>query len=733
MKLIRQYDKMDCGPSCLGMVASHYGKEISLNYLREKCYITKEGVSLLGIDEASKKLGFETFSATLGLQELKDIDNLNYPCILHWNNNHFVVLKEHKRPHLLARKKKWQIADPAHGFVNLNDEKFSKSWLGENGKGVALFLKPQNKFVNTEFKKPEKISLKYFIDFFKSHKKKLVFVFVLMLLGSLINMVFPFLTQYLIDKGIDKKDVNYIEYILFSQLSLYLGVIVIEIFRNWSLLVVGTKISIKIISEFLLKTLDLPLKFFDSKLIGDFQQRIQDNDRIEYFLTSQSITTFFSMITFSVFFGVLAYYNITILLIYTSLTLLSVLWSHYFLKKRKILDYNRFIENSNNQETIYEILNGVTEMKLNSFEEYKCNQWKTVQDRLFNINLKILRLDQIQSSGFTFINHVKNILVSFYTAILVVNGDMTLGVLLSISYIIGMMNSPVDQLINFIRSLQDAKLSLSRLNEVQNEDPEEKESYSELKLSNNGTNTGVKLSNVSFQYEGPRSPFVLNNIDLYIPDGKVTAIVGASGSGKTTLMKLLLRFYNSIGGHISYNDQNILNISPRSLRKHCGVVMQDGFIFSDTIKRNIATSDEEIDYERLREAAKIANIDEYIDSLAQGYDTKIGASGSGLSGGQKQRILIARAVYKNPHYMFFDEATSALDAENEKKIHDNLFNFFKGRTVVIIAHRLSTVKHADQIVVLKKGKVSEVGNHDELVGKKGDYFSLVKNQLELGS
>ncbi|MBF04413.1 MAG: ABC transporter ATP-binding protein [Flavobacterium sp.] len=732
MKLIRQYDKMDCGPSCLGMVANSYGKEISLNYLREKCHITKEGVSLLGIDEAATELGFETFSASLDMDELKKVEDYNFPCILHWNNNHFVVLKGYGRKSFFSRQKKWQIADPGHGFIDLNDQKFKKSWLGENETGIAFFLKPKEKFFKTEFKQPEKISLNFFLKYFVSHKKKLGLVFILMLLGSLINMIFPFLTQFLIDKGISNKDINYIQLILFSQLSLYLGAIIIEIFRNWSLLIVGTKISIKIISEFLTKILELPLRFFDSKLIGDFQQRIQDNDRIEYFLTSQSIATFFSTITFSVFFIVLAYYNPKVLLIYVSLTVLSLLWSNYFLKKRKILDYHRFVENSNNQETIYEILNGVSEMKLNNFEEHKCNQWKEVQNRLFKINLKILKLDQIQSSGFNFINHIKNICVSFYTAVLVVQGDMSLGVLLSVSYIIGMMNSPVDQLVSFLKSLQDAKLSLARLNEVQTEQAEEKETYANLELKS-ALHSGIKLSNVSFQYEGPRSPFVLKNIDMYIPDGKITAIVGASGSGKTTLMKMLLRFYDSITGHISFNGQNILNLSPKDLRKNCGVVMQDGFIFSDSIKRNIATADEEIDYDRLKKAAQIANIEEYIESLPLKYDTKIGASGSGLSGGQKQRILIARAVYKNPHYVFFDEATSALDAENEKIIHDNLFDFFKGKTVVIIAHRLSTVKHADQIVVLKKGEISEVGSHAQLVERKGDYFSLVKNQLELGS
>jgi len=733
MKIIRQHDKMDCGPSCLGMIANHYGKDISLSYLRTKCHITKEGVSLLGVDEAAQDMGFTTFSASLNIEELKKTDDTNYPCILHWNNNHFVVLEGYKKKNIFSTKKKWKIADPAHGFVYLDDKKFKKSWLTETNEGVVFFVTPKKEFFEKEYKKPEKISIKYLLKYFKNHTKKLTFVFLLMLLGSAINMVFPFLTQFLFDNGIAKKDVSYIQIILISQLSLFIGSIVIEIFRNWSLLIVGTKISIQIISDFLTKILELPLRYFDSKLIGDFQQRIQDNDRIEYFLTSQSITTFFSTVTFSVFFVVLAYYNATVLLIYISLTVLSVIWSNYFLKKRKELDYHRFIENSNNQETIYEILNGVSEMKLNNFEEYKRNQWKNVQDKLFKINIKILKLDQIQTSGFNFINHTKNIWVSFYTAILVVQGEMSLGVLLSVSYIIGMMNSPVDQLISFLKSLQDAKLSLLRLNEVQNETPEEKESYSKLPLLNEKINPGIELKNISFQYEGPRSPFVLKNIDMHIPDGKITAIVGASGSGKTTLMKLLLRFYDPIKGNINFNNQDILTISPKDLRKNCGAVMQDGYIFSDTIERNIATSDERIDYDRLLRAVTIANIGDYINTLPLREKTRIGATGSGLSGGQRQRILIARAVYKNPHYVFFDEATSALDAENEKIIHDNLFGFFKGKTVVIIAHRLSTVKNADQIIVLKKGEISEVGSHKELVNNKGAYFNLVKNQLELGN
>ena len=556
-------------------------------------------------------------------------------------------------------------------------------------------------------------------------------------MGTLTTLIFPILTQKLIDEGVSKKDLPVISYILLAQLAFFFGNIIFGIFRNWIMLVVGTKINIQIISDFLKKLLKLPIKFFDTKLMGDFNQRIQDHERIENFLTSQSLLTLFSIITFSVFFGVLWYYDFRILVVYIVLTVISIIWSLYWMKKRKILDYFRFQQRSENQESIYEIINGVSEMKLNQFEDFKRREWEQIQQKLFKINIRILRLDQIQLSGFDFINQLKNIVVTFLAASFVVKGHMTLGALLSVSYIIGQMNSPVSQLISFFRSLQDAKLSLSRLNEVQNHPEEEQENQLQL-LSKKyteqyGIEKGIYFKNVSFQYEGPQSPYVLKDINLFIPEGKVTAIVGASGSGKTTLMKMLLKFYEPVSGEINFNHLNINDISPLDLRKNCGVVMQDGFIFSDTIERNIATNDEKINYEKLDKALQTANIKSFVEELPLGLNTKIGASGNGISGGQKQRIFIARAVYKNPHFIFFDEATSALDAENEKIIHDNLQSFFKGKTVIIVAHRLSTVKNADQIIVLKNGEIVEQGNHQSLVDKKADYYNLVKNQLELGN
>lgn len=734
-KFIAQHDQMDCGPACLAMIAKKHGKNYPLNYLRANSFITREGVSLLGISEAAKSIGFKVFSMQLGVCLLKKQKNA-LPCILHWNKNHFVVLRKITR-NLFTKKYYYHIADPAHGLIKITEERFKKSWLSKDIKGVALFLEPSKEFHKKEAVKQEGFSVKFYINYLKVYSKQLSLLFILLLIGSGLNLIFPFLTEALIDRGVIKKDLNFIFIILLAQVGLFLGTITIEIFRNWIILHIGTSFSIEIISNFLKKMVQLPISFFDTKTMGDFNQRIQDNNRIEEFLTSQSISTFFSIITFSVFFGVLWYYDYNILLTYLVLTIASISWSFYWFKKRMILDYHRFQGRSENQESIYEMLNGITEMKLNQFENFKIKEWESIQNKLFKINIKILKLDQLQLSGFNFINELKNITVTFLAATYVVGGNMTLGKLLSISYIIGQMNSPVNQLVDFFRSLQDAKLSFARLNEIQNHPEEEREDLKSLSLKENeqcnSFPKGIKLKDVSFQYEGPNSPFVLRDVNLFIPEGKITAIVGASGSGKTTLLKLLLNFYAATEGDIYYNNDNILSLSPKSIRENCGIVMQDGYIFSDTIERNIATGCENINRKRLHHSVKIANILSFIQSLPLGYDTKIGASGNGISGGQKQRILIARAVYKNPHYIYFDEATSALDAENEKIIHDNLQTFFNGKTVVIIAHRLSTVKKADQIVVLKQGKIVEIGTHEKLVSQRNTYFNLVKNQLELGA
>jgi ATP-binding cassette subfamily B protein len=733
MKFIPQHDKMDCGPSCLAMITSYYGKAYGLQYLRDNCFTSREGVSVLAINNAAEKIGFKTLATQISVE---DLNNDFLPCILHWNQNHFVVLNKISKS-LFNRKKIYTIADPAHGILKLTEEKFEKSWQKNTNKGVALLLEPTDLFFQKKNIPDQKVSLSYIYNYLGPHKKQFIWLSLILLLGTITTLAFPILTQKLIDDGVSKKNMGIISYILMAQLAFFVGNIVLGIFRNWIMLYVGSRLNISIISDFLKKLMGLPIKFFETKFMGDFNQRIQDHEKIELFLTSNSLVTIFSVFTFSVFFVVLWSYDFRILATYFTLTTLSIIWSLYWLKKLKVLDYYRFQEKSENQESIYEIINGISEMKLNKFEDYKRKEWEEIQQKLFKINLRILKVDQIQLSGFEFLNQLKNIVVIFLSASFVIQGSMTLGALLSVSYIIGQMNTPVGQLITFFRSMQEAKLSLSRLYEVQTH-PEEEQKHllplmNEKYIHQNGIEKGIYFKNVVFQYEGPQSPYVLKDINLFIPEGKITAIVGASGSGKTTLIKLLLKFYAPTQGEIYFNHSNLKDISPKDLRINCGVVMQDGHIFSDTIERNIATGDENINSQKIKKALQTANIQSFVNELPLGLNTKIGASGNGISGGQKQRILIARAVYKDPHFIFFDEATSALDAENEKVIHDNLQEFFKGKTVIIIAHRLSTVKNADQIIVLKQGEIVEQGNHQTLVEKKSDYFNLVKNQLELGA
>lgn len=730
MKFIPQHDQMDCGPACLSMIASHYGKTISLRFLRERSFISKEGVSLLGIEEAAKSIGFEGYGGQL---QINDLDNGMLPCILHWNQNHFVVLRRYSK-NILTGAKLFHIADPAHGFVTVNEEKFKHSWLSDDNQGVAFFLSPTDRFYDLDSEEEPKHSLLALKEYIKPYKRNFVWLCVLLLLGTVTSLVLPFLTQNLIDNGVGQRNMGLITTLLLAQLTFHLSNITFEIFRNWITLRIGSRISIKIIADFLDKLLRLPIKFFESKMIGDFNQRIHDHERIELFLTSQSLLTFFNMLTLSVFLGILWYYDVQILAVYLVLTIVSVVWSLYWLDKRKILDYFKFQLRTENQDAIYELVSGINEMKLNQYEDSKKEEWRVIQEKLFEINLRILKINQFQVSGYEVINQVKNIGVTFLAAYFVVDGKMTLGALLSVSYIIGQMNSPINQFITFVRSMQDAKLSLLRLQEIQDERVEEETGLKALCKGCENTFTGVDihLSNVVFHYSGPKSPRVLDHVNLTIPAGKITAIVGASGSGKTTLLKLLLKFYDITDGDIYFGDQSISELSPNSIRSNTGVVMQDGYIFSDTIENNITTGDINIDQKKLNQAVQIANLEDFVGSMPLGYKTKIGASGNGLSGGQRQRILIARAIYKNPAYIFFDEATSALDAENEMIIHHRLADFFRGRTVLVIAHRLSTVKNADQIVVFNESRIVEIGTHSELAMKKGHYYNLVRNQLELG-
>lgn len=735
-----QYDRMDCGPACIRMICNYYGRDFDLDYLRQISFIGKQGVSLLDMSEACERIGLKSMMVQITIEQL--IEDCPLPAILHWNQNHFVVLhKIKKTSSLFSRKKeyKFSIADPAHDLIEIDKESFIKSWQTNNtDKGIALMLVPTEDFYKEDEELEDKSNeenkgLLFLIKYIKPYKKYFIQLFIGMLIGSGISLLFPYLMQNLIDNGVANKNLNIVLLILLSQLVLFIGETAVELIRNWILLHVNTRISLAIISDFLVKLMKLPVKFYDSRTTGDITQRINDHYRIENFLTSTALISVFSIINIIVFSVVLTIYNWKIFAVFFSLSVLSCIWVVLFLKKRKNLDYKRFQSLRDNQDSIMEIVAGMQEIKLNNSELSKRWDWERIQAKLFKINTKSLLLDQYQRIGFNFITQLKNIIISYIATVEVINGNITIGMMLSISYIIGQTNEPLRQLINFFRSLQDAKISTERLREIHSKESEEEFQMGDFEFNalNTDIHDDIVLDNVSFKYGGPHSPTVLKNIDLIIPKGKITAIVGTSGSGKTTLLKLLLKFYQPLEGNIKIGLNDINSIDSKYWRKQCGTVMQDGYIFANTIARNIAVDGNEINKEQLYKSIEVANITDYIKGLPSGLGTLLGANGGGLSGGQIQRLLISRAVYKNPNYLFFDEATSSLDANNEKIIMENLDSFFNGKTVVTIAHRLSTVKNADQIIVLDKGEIIEKGNHKSLVAKKGAYYNLVKNQLEL--
>ncbi|MEL7004701.1 MAG: peptidase domain-containing ABC transporter, partial [Bacteroidota bacterium] len=649
-------------------------------------------------------------------------------CIAHWNKNHYVVVYK------ITRDKVF-ISDPAHGLLSYTQPDFLKHWIGENTdtsteEGIALLLEPTPNFYNEEFEVDEaKFGFSFIFRYVYKYKRFVTQLAIGLLAGSLLQLVFPFLTQSVVDVGIKNQDLNFIYLVLAAQLFLFLGRASLEIIRGWILLHLSTRINISLISDFFIKLMQLPIAYFDVRMTGDLLQRINDHKRIENILTTSSLTTLFSLFNLVVFSFVLGYYSFQILGIFFFGSALYVTWVLFFFKRRKELDYKRFHEVSNEQSKVIELINGMQEIKLHNAEKRMRWNWEFVQARLFKISTKNLTLEQTQSVGSNLINELKNMLITILSATLVVNGEITLGAMLAITSIVGQLNSPITQLISFMRNLQDASISLDRLGEIHNKEDEEPSGKEKIKEI--PENADVKLNNISFRYIGGLEP-VIKNLSLTIPANKTTAIVGASGSGKTTLMKLLLRFYEVDKGDISLGNSNLNNLSQKAWRDHCGVVMQEGYIFNNTIAHNIAVGQDYIDKGKLNHAIEVANISDYINNLPLGVNTKIGAEGSGLSTGQKQRLLIARAVYKNPRFLCFDEATSALDANNESVIMKNLDTFFEDKTAVVIAHRLSTVKNAHQIVVLDQGRVTELGNHDELIKQKGNYYHLVKNQLELG-
>lgn len=721
-----QHDQMDCGPTCLRMIAAFYGKHYTLNEMREISFITHLGVSMLGISMAAENLGFHTIGVQISFWQL--VKEARLPCIVHWNQQHFVVV------YRITQKNVW-IADPFAGKIKYSKEEFCHCWLSakEDGidTGVALLLEPTPEFyVSKDDEEREKYNAFSFLYAYLRPYKHLIGQLLLgLLLGSMIQLMLPFLTQSIVDFGINNQNLSFIYLILIAQLMLSFSSSAVEFIRGWILLHLGTRINIALISDFLIKLMKLPMGYFDTKMTGDILQRINDHTRIQNFLTGSSLSVVFSTFNIVVFDIVLLLYNWMIFLIFMGGSVLYVAYVWLFMKKRAELDHKRFAQQSANQSTVVQLVNSMQEIKLSACEQQKRWEWERIQAQLFKVNIRSLALRQYQDSGAVLINQTKNIIITGLVASLVVRGEMTLGMMLSVQYIIGQLNSPVNDLITFARDMQDARLSMNRLGEVRDK-PDEEEPTKQL-IREIPVGKDLRIENLNFKYD-PLSEFsTLDNINLEIKAGKQTAVVGMSGSGKTTLVKLLLGFYPPASGQILLGDTPLENYSIREWRKQCGVVMQDGFIFSDSIAGNIAPGVEHIDKERLRHAAEVANIHGFIAELPLGYNTKIGQEGHGLSQGQKQRILIARAVYKNPEFIFFDEATNALDANNERIIMENLQKFFEGRTSVVVAHRLSTVRNADRIVVIEQGHIAEMGTHEELTVKKGIYYRLVKNQLEL--
>ncbi len=715
---------MQCGLACMAMICYHWGQEYSVKFLNKFCTASKDGVSFKGLSDLSDTLGLHCISGKVSIQELRECP---LPAILHWNQNHFIVLYK-------IKNNKFYIADPSKGKLVHNETEFSQHFISltsdNKEKGLAMFFEPTEKFgvIKDDTINNER-NFKFLSKYIFKHKLYFIQIILGMIFACCMQLLFPFLTQSIVDTGIHTKNIGLIWLILIGELTIVIGRTITDVIRNWLLLHISMRINISIVSDFFIKLLKLPMAFFDTKLMGDIFQRISDHDRIQKFLTSQILKISFAVLSFFIFGIVLCYYNITVFLIFLIGSFLYATWITLFLRKRRKIDYNLFEQQAANQNRTYQFITGIQEIKLQNCEIRRRLEWEDTQADLFKVQMDSLKLQLQQESGGIFINEIKNIVITVITATCVISGDMSLGMMLAVQYIIGQLNSPIEQVVAFIYSLQDVKISLERINEIHNAENEDNH------IKNNITNLSDKtitIKNLSFSYDPHAITKTLDNITLNIPSGKITAIVGSSGSGKTTLIKLILGYYSNISGSILIQNQDIRNINLKDWRSHCGVVMQDGVIFSESIARNIAVEDGDIDYTRLEYAAQIANIHDYIMSLPLKYNTQIGRDGMGLSQGQKQRILIARAVYKNPDFIFLDEATNALDAKNEKIIVENLNKFYSGKTVVVVAHRLSTVKNADQIIVIDEGKVVESGEHYSLIAQKGKYYNLIHNQLELG-
>ena len=717
---IKQTDSKLCGLACIASICKYYGETYSINFLSRLCDIHPEGISLLSLSKAANHLGLDTLCVSIPYSKLMFAE---LPCILHWNQNHYVVLYK-----IDKKKELFYICDPAKGKYKIDKVKLIEHWMSASDNAPAMLLEPSNDFgkiVNEE--RSKRSSFTIIINYLRTYRKYIAQLASGLLFTSCLQFVFPFLTQIIVDYGIPNKNLNLLWLVLVGWIVIVLAKTLTEIIRKWLLLHITMRVNVSLISDFIVKLMSLPMNYFESRTIGDLTQRVSDHNRVQSFLTSQLLGSFFSLVSFLVFSSILFIYNKIIFLIFILGSTLYAVWAFLFLNKRKLIDYEIFEVESLNQSKTYQILASIQEIKLQNCKVRRRWEWEDIQSDLFYIQQKALRLQQIEESGAIMITEIKNIFITIISASLVISNNLTVGEMMAILFIIGQLNSPLSQMIGLIYSFQDMKISLERINEIH---------FRENESNGHGTlthmeNSSIIFNNVSFKYDKYFPAYTLEDISLELETGKVTAIVGMSGSGKTTIVKMILGYYKTDTGEILVSNNPIDNYEIDWFRTQFGVVMQDGFIFTESIARNIAIDDSEIDWNRLEYAVSIANIKEYIDNLPLGYNTIIGKEGTGLSQGQKQRILIARAVYKDPKFLILDEATNSLDATNERIIVENLSQFCKGKSVLIIAHRLSTVKNADKIVVLDRGRIVEVGNHSSLISKKGFYFNLVKNQLDI--
>lgn len=723
----KQLDSADCGAACLRMVAMHYGRHYTFEYLRQLSYLDRDGVSLSGISDAAEKIGLRTLGVKVGFRRLGD--DIPLPCVAHWQQDHFVVVYK-------VQNGKVYVADPKVGKIQYDEQEFMNSWLSDvvntEPQGVLLLFETTSEFYQKEGETRQSVptGLAFFWPYLSQYRKLIVQLMLGLVIGSLIQLAFPFMMQALVDKGVQLNDINFVYLILIAQGMLFAGQMAVEFIRGWILLHIGARVNISFVSDFLIKLMRLPVSFFDSRMTGDLLQRIYDNERVERFLTSASLQTLFSIVSLVVLGFVLLHYNPVIFLVFFAGSIVYFSWIAFFLQRRRALDNQRFEQLAENQNMLMQMVNGMQEIKLHNAQRLKRWAWERTQAKLFKVNVKYLATNQIQRAGAAFINEGKNIVISVLAAKGVIEGEMTIGMMLAVQYIIGQMNAPLESLVQFVIQAQEARISLERMGEIQNTNDEESNEAAQVNVL--PANGNLSMQGVSFRYGGPYDPWVLRNVNVVIPEGKTTAIVGPSGSGKSTLLKLLLNFYQPTEGSVRIGEVSLGSLNPKLWRNYCGVVMQDGYLFYDTIARNIALGDENVDRRRLLYAANMANIQSFVESLPSGYNTKTGNEGTGLSQGQRQRILIARAIYKDPQYLFFDEATNALDAHNERSIMQNMYQAFQQKTVVVVAHRLSTVRNADNIIVLDRGEVVEQGTHEQLTARKGVYYNLVREQLELG-